>query len=405
MNSMHNLSTVIRFEIVRTLKKKSFWMLALLFPIMMAAIFGIIFFSNKATADAVENAEKQQFSILYLDQSGKIKPQIAAAIGAKPANDKQDAIADVKEGKVDSFFYYPDALDKHPIEVYGKEVGIFDNSRYNAVAKAMLTKSAEQSIDPETRAIVSDTTQYSSTIYKDGQKHDGILEIIAPGIFLVVFYILIAMFSNQMLNSTTEEKENRVIEMILTTIESRTLIVGKIISLMALGFLQMLLIILPALTGYLLFRDQLSLPSIDLSSIPIDPARILTAFVIFALSYMLFTGLLVAIGAITPTSKEANSFFGVIMMLIFGPLYAAPLFVSAPESPIIQFLSTFPFTAPIPLLIRNAVGNLSLTEIAISLSILAVTAIITIKIAIHAFHYGALQYSRKLSLKEIFQTK
>ena len=81
----------------------------------------------------------------------------------------------------------------------------------------------------------------TSTIYRDGEIHNPIQEMILPGVFLVLFYFLISFFGNQMLTSTTEEKENRVIEMILTTIEARTLIVGKIISLIILAFIQGLL--------------------------------------------------------------------------------------------------------------------------------------------------------------------
>ncbi len=402
---MHNLSTVIQFEITRTLKKKSFWIMALLFPLMLAGIFGIIFFSNKATADAAKEMEKQKFSIIYMDEANKINPGMASALGATRVTDKQAGIDNVQSGTVDSFFYYPDSLNTSQIEVYGKEVGIFDNGRYGGVAKVLLEQSAASTVDANTRAVLQKTVSYNTTIYKEGQVYDGFKQLIAPGVFLVLFYILIAMFSNQMLTSTTEEKENRVIEMILTTIEAKTLIVGKIISLMMLSIIQMLLILLPSILGYILFHDKLSLPIIDLSSIPLDPSRIFIGFLIFALSYSLFTGLLVMIGAATPTAKEAGSFFGVIMMLIFGPLYAAPLFISAPHSPLVQFLSYFPLTAPIPLLLRNAVGNLTTIEAWISIAILAVTAAGVIKVAVQVFRYGALEYSRRLSLKEIFGAK
>ena len=117
---------------------------------------------------------------------------------------------------------------------------------------------------------------------------------------------------------------------------------------------------------------------------------------------MLFTGLLVTVGAASPTAKEASGFFGIVMMLIFGPLYAVTLFVSAPHSPFVQFLSYFPFTAPIPLLLRNAVGNLSMQEAMTALVILTIATVIIIRIAVSVFQYGALEYSRRLSLREIF---
>ena len=112
--------------------------------------------------------------------------------------------------------------------------------------------------------------------------------------------------------------------------------------------------------------------------------------------------LLVAVGAAVPTAKEAGQFFGIVMMLIFGPLYAVSLFISNPDNSLVQFLSTFPLTSPIPLMLRNAVGNLSGGEAALSIALLTITAIVVMFIAIRLFRYGALEYSRKLSIKEIF---
>ena len=68
---------------------------------------------------------------------------------------------------------------------------------------------------------------------------------------MVVLFILISIFGNQMLISTTEEKENRTVEMLLTTVKTDTLITGKILSLMVLALIQILVIVLPVLAGYL----------------------------------------------------------------------------------------------------------------------------------------------------------
>lgn len=399
---MYNLGTVMRFEIVRTLKKKSFWIMAIGFPIMFAAIFGIIFLSNQATSDAAKDLEKQKFSIAVTDDSGLIKPEYLVAVNATTVANKQVGIEAVKTGKYDAYFYYPTDLTTHAVEVFGKEAGLFDNGRYPGVANSLLQLSVESNISLELRSVVKGTTNTTFTAYKDGSTYDGIKEMILPGIFLVLFYLLISFFGNQMLTSTTEEKENRVIEMILTTIEARTLIIGKIISLIILAFIQGLIIILPALIGYLLFHDQLNLPFVDLTTLPVNWGRIGVGAAIFAASFMMFTGLLVAVGAAVPTAKEAGQFFGIVMMLIFGPLYAVSLFISNPDNSLVQFLSTFPLTSPIPLMLRNAVGNLSGGEAALSIALLTITAIVVMFIAIRLFRYGALEYSRKLSIKEIF---
>ena len=399
---MHNLSTVIRFEIVRTLKKKSYWIMALGFPVMMMAIFAIIYFSNQSTNKAAEELQNQSFSIEVTDQTHLIKPSILAALKAKTITDKQQGIADVTSGKVDSYIYYPSDISKHPVEVYGQDVGIFNNSRYDAVASMVLKESIQNSVDVNVRSVISNQASTNVTTYRDGKEYDPVKQMILPGLFLVLFYMLIAFSANQMLTSTIEEKENRVIEMILTTIEARTLVIGKIVSQVALSLLQGCIIVLPALAGYFLFHDKLNLPFIDLTALPVDIPRILTGALVFAVSFMFFTGVLVLIGSSVPTAKEASQFLGVVMIAIFGPLYAVSLFISAPDAPLVRFLSLFPFTAPIPLLLRNAVGNLHPWELAIALPILIVSAALVLMLAVRVFRYGALEYSRKVSLSEIF---
>jgi len=402
---MHNLGTVFWFEVVRTLKKKSFWLASLLFPVVIAAVAGIIFFSNKATNEASSNTDKQKFSFAVKDESGLVNPLFVKAFNGKEVTSRAQGVADVKTGKLDAFFYYPKQVTTTKIEVYAKDVGLFDNGRYDAVAKSILTQSVASTVSAGTASVLKNEVQSSVTTYRDGAPYNGFMEMIAPALFLVLFYLMIVTFGNQMLNATIEEKENRVIEMILTTINAKALIIGKILSLIVLGFLQILVVMVPLLIGYFLLRDSFSLPNVDLTHLPLDPQRILIGFAIFALSFMMFTGLLVAIGAAAPTAKEAGSFFGVVMLFIFGPLYAVSLFVSSPEMPIVQFLSYFPFTAPIPLMLRNAVGNLELWQALISCAILAVTAFAVMLLAVRTFRYGALEYDRRLGLKEIFVRK
>ena len=399
---MHNLSTVIRFEIVRTLKKKSYWVMALGFPVMMMAIFSIIYFSNQSTNKAAEELQNQSFSIEVTDETHLIKPSILSALKAKTIDNKQQGINDVESGKVDSYIYYPSDISKQAVEVYGQDVGIFNNSRYDAVAGMIMKESIQNSVNPNIRSVIGGTAQTNVTTYRDGEAYDPFKQMILPGLFLVLFYMLIAFSANQMLTSTIEEKENRVIEMILTTIEARTLVIGKIVSQVALSLLQGCIIVLPALAGYLLFHDKLNLPFVDLTTLPVDIPRILTGALVFAVSFMFFTGILVLIGSSVPTAKEASQFLGVVMIAIFGPLYAVSLFISAPDAPLVRFLSLFPLTAPIPLLLRNAVGNLHPWELAVALPILIVSAAFVLMLAVRVFRYGALEYSRKVSLREIF---
>jgi len=399
---MHNLGTVVRFEVSRTLKKKSFWIAALAVPIIVGLVGAVIYFSNKTTDTQSKNLANEHYSLGVTDNSHLIVPEFLKAVGAVQMSDKTTGQAAVKSGKIDAYFYYPTEISKQPVEVYGKDVGLFKNSRYQELADQLLKQSISSTTNPSVRSILQSTVSYNQTTFTSkGEVDKGFLKLIAPGIFLVLFYFMIATFGNQILTSVTEEKENRVIEMILATIKPTTLLVGKLFSLIILALIQMFVILLPTIAGYFLFKNQLSLPNFDLSTLPIDPVAITLGAVIFIVSYLMYTAILMTLGAAMPTAKEAGGFFGAVMALTFGPLYAAPLFITSPDSLIVQILSYFPLTAPIPLLLRNAVGNLPLVPALISITILIITTIFVIRIGVRIFRFGALEYSRKLSLKEI----
>lgn len=401
MSKMHNLGTVFKFETIRVLKKPTFWLMALGFPLMFAALYGIMFWSQSTTMQAAKELEKQEFSLAVTDDSKLVRPELLMAAKTKTVESKEAGINDVKNGKIDAYIYFPKDISKQKVEVYGKDVGLFQNGKYGAVAQSLLSQSVASSVSQAQVAILQNKVQLSSTTYLDGKEHGGINEMIAPGLFLVIFFMLVTFFGNQMLTSSTEEKENRTVEMLLTMVKTDTLITGKILSLMVLALIQMSVIVLPVVAGYLAFGSKLQLPNMDLSLLVFDPVRIGLALVIFLASFMMFTGMLVTLGAMMPTAKEASQWFGLVIMLIFGPFYGITAFVSFPDSPFVKFLSLFPFTAPIPLLLRNAVGNLPAWEGLLGVALLIVAAVFVLWLAVRVFRYGAMSYDSKLSLSAL----
>src|SRR5919202_860415 len=308
---MHNLGTVIKFEIRRTLKKKTFWISALAIPMVAALVGVMMYFSNTTTNEMGKQLASERYSLGVTDNAATLTPDVIQSLHAKKLPSKQEGIKAVKDGKLDAYFYYPTDMSKQPVEVYGKEVGIFKNGRYESLAQQLLLQSTLQTTNPTARTILQGKVEYKTTTYKNGQIDKGILKLIIPGLFLVLFYFMIVTFGSQMLTSIIEEKENRVIEMILTTIKPASLLLGKLFSLIILAFIQLMIILLPIVAGYLLFKSQLSLPNFELSNIPIDPMAIILGAAIFTTSFLMYTGILMTLGAAMPTAKEANNFFGV----------------------------------------------------------------------------------------------
>ena len=401
--AQHNLGTVVGFEFTRTIKKRRFWIATLAIPMVLAIVFLLVYTSNSST-DATATAQKNaKLAFTYTDASGMVSPQAAAALGGRPAEDPATAVEDVKDGRTEAYFDYPANLSTDPVQVYGADRGVFENGKYDAVAKQVLAASAQQKIgSPDLTLAAAGGVKTQAETFKDGHTAGGINSVVPPLLFLLVFYVSIILLSNQMLSSTLEEKENRVTEMILTTLDPTTLIVGKVISLFMVGIVQMLVFLTPVATGYLFFRDRLSLPDIDLAHLDFQPGPMITGALILLGGFTVFTGTLVAIGAVMPTAKEAGVIFGPLMALIFVPFYAVTLIVSDPGALIVQVFTYFPLSAPVTALLRNGFGTLSPGESAVVIAELFAVGFLLLRLAVHLFRYGSIEYSRKLTLKEAF---
>ena len=396
----HNLSTVIGFEFGRNLSKPRFWIITLVVPIALMVVFALVFLSNTSTNAATDAQKNAHISFTYLDHSGVVDDALAAKFGGTPTTNAAAAIAAVRAGTSQAFFEYPSDPTTHAVKVYGQDKDIFSNGVYGSVAESLLQTSAQQKLgDPQLVKLASGDASSTTVTYRDGQQTAGFNGVIAPILYLVAFYLLIILLGNQMLASTLEEKENRVTEMILTTINPTSLILGKIISLFALGLVQIVVFALPLVVAYVLFRKQLDIPTLDLSHLSLNPEQMIVGALILIGGFSLFTGTLVGIGAIMPTAKDAGPIFGVLMILIFIPFYIVTLVVSDPTAPIVEFFSWFPYSAPVTSLLRNAFGTLPLWQGLALAAELIVLAVIVLRIAVQLFRYGSISYGRRVSLR------
>lgn len=394
----HNLSTVIGFEFTRTLRKPGFWIATLAVPVVIALIVMLSVVSNTSISGSADAQKNARVSFAYTDASGLIPPELASSFGGHRTDDAQAAIEQVKDGHLDAYFAYPAEPGKQPVTVTGNDRGIFDNGTYQAVAEQLLLTAAQQKIgSPGLAAAAGGQVQVDSTIYRNGEVSGGFTDLIAPLGLVVVFFLVIMLLSNQMLNSTLEEKENRVTEMILTTVNPSTLVMGKITAVFMVGVVQILVFLTPAVVGYLFFRDQLAIPNVDLSRLRLDPVTMVIGILLLLGGFVLFSGILVAIGTIMPTAKEAGVVFGPLMFSLFVPFYIVSLIVSEPGSLIVQVFTFFPLTAPVTAMLRNGLGTLDPVAGVIVIVEVFVLGALMLRLAVSLFRYGAIAYTDKLS--------
>lgn len=403
-DNRHNLGTVISFEFRRTVLKPKFWLISLSVPLLIAVVVGLITLSGQTTAERAESQDSAPLSFTYTDASGLIDAAVARAAGGTRVTDAAAARAAVVQGTSQCHIDYPRDPLSGPIEIQGEDLGVFDSGRYGAVAMAVFDASIAQRIgDPVLARLAVSSPDVQLVTFADGRPTPGIAGVIAPGIFLVLFYLAVLMLGNQMLNVTLEEKENRVTEMILTTMNPTTLIVGKVLALVGIGIVQGLVVGIPASIVFGLLSSSIGMPEASvgvpmLGSIPIDAGAVAIGFFLFLFSFLMFTGLLVAIGAVMPSAKEAGNTFGVVIMSMFIPLYAASLLVSDPHGVVSQIFTFFPLTAPVSALLRNATGGLYWWEAAIALSVLAGCGWLFLTLGVRLFRTGSISYGSRVRI-------
>lgn len=397
--AQHNLRTVVSFEFIRTVTKKRFWAATLAVPLMLAVVFGLLYLSRSATDTAADAQKSAEFTISYADASGLITPEQAKVFTATRAPSPEEGIRAVQSGTIDAFFDFPADPATQKVKVYGADRGLFENNKYSAVAQAMLTQAVSARIgSPGLSALARSDATIETKAYRGGAETSGFMSAVPPLSYVVIFYGLVILLSGQMLNSTLEEKENRVTEMILTTLKPTTLISGKVLALFAIGLVQIVVFASPLLIAYLFFRDQINIPDVDLSALVFEPLPMIAGFLILVGGFALFTTTLVAIGAVMPTAKEAGNFMAVVIIMIFVPFYAVTLIFSNPQTLIVQVFTYFPFTAPVTALLRNGLGSLTVGEGAVVIAIVYIGAVLMFYLGVRLFQYGSISYTSKVNI-------
>jgi ABC-2 type transport system permease protein len=408
---MAGMSDVISFEVFRTLRKRSFWFTTIAPPIIMIIVFGISYLSSSSAAKNSQQ-QSQDFAktsrVAVLDDSGLINKSQLKSLGISLETSRQVGIDAVKAGQIDAFFYYPADVTAKGIEVYAQDKGISLTPPYNTAATELLKQNVIEITgktlnNSQAVQILQKDPIVSSTTYKNGVQTNELASIIAPGLFVLVFLTILVLLSAIMIAATTEEKENRVAEILLTTIKAQTLILGKILSIFILGLVQIVVIIVPLLIYYLKFKSHVSLPGgVSLSQIPLNPTSILFGFVFCVLGLVMYTGFLVGLGSMFPSAKDASRFLGLAFIWAYVPIYALGVVITSPHALIVTVFTYFPLTAPTTALFRNAVGSISTKEAFGVIAILFASAIIAILFAVRAFRYGAMEYGRRIGIKELF---
>jgi len=218
--------------------------------------------------------------------------------------------------------------------------------------------------------------------------------------FMIVFFsafifilllMMMVIYSGQMLvRSLIEEKSNRLIEILISSCTSEELLAGKILGLSALGLTQILI---------------WSLIGVGLAGSSVIPSEafenVLPMLLYFILGFIFYTTIFVGIGSIVSTEQEAQQITTYISLILVLPIVFVVPAIQNPDSIMVKVLSYIPLTIPSIMLLRFKIETVPLTDIFITLSIMILSIIITLKLSAKIFRIGILSYGKKPSVKEL----
>jgi ABC-2 type transport system permease protein len=218
--------------------------------------------------------------------------------------------------------------------------------------------------------------------------------------YAVALLLFVSIFSsaNYLLRSISEEKENRVIEVLISSVSPMELLTGKVIGLGALGLTQMLIWIASAM----LLSGGLAAVAVGMAA-SLNPTTFILAAVYFVLGYLLYAIIMATAGSLGTSVRESQqiaglfSFFASIPWMINGFLFANPNVLIA------RILSYFPLTAPVMMMLRLALGQPPIEDIIGSIVVMIITIPIFLWGGAKIFRTSLLMYGKRLSVKEIWK--
>lgn len=399
---MAKIWRIIKYEYTRHVFQKRFIFSLLSLPFAVVAMVVVallvgIFMTNDAPVGYIDFSGVLAQPVMLEEKGSIFEPQIPFL----PYQDEAQAQADLETEEIQAYFIipdkYPESLDIQMI--YHDEP---DRSVQNQFIQFLRQNiDTLQQIDPQIRMRL-DEGGLITMVSLDGSREmqeDQWYLMFTPFIAGIMFIIVVMTSGGYLLQAVVEEKENRTMEIVITSVTPGQLMTGKIIGNIAIGLTQLIVWFLFGWLGVTI--GGRFWPVLQDFSLSTDYVMIM--LLVMLPSFVMIAALMAAIGATMTETREAQQVSGMFALPIMIPYYLATPIMMNPNSTLAIILSYFPLTAPNAILMRMAFTVIPAWQIAINIAMLFLFALFAIWFAGRAFRIGMLQYGKKLPIKEIFR--
>ncbi len=409
---MRKIVTIARWEYLEKVRTKTFIISLVITPLI------IIMFSLLPTL--LTQKEDQRTKVIgVVDTSGIYFLQLTNELEQYKLDDNQpkyillklanknktlnqlkaEADKNVIDNKIEGFlFILNGGTDSLEVEYRSENLGSFKDLRHfeEKINRIRIQNEFnERGIDPSLAEFVQSSVEIEQIkIEKSGKegKQDFLVVFFSAFIFILLLMMMVIYSGQLLVRSLIEEKSNRLIEILISSCTSEQLLAGKILGLSALGLTQ---IFIWSLIGITLVGGAVIPPEAFDDVLPM--------LVYFITGFIFYTTIFVGIGSIVTTEQEAQQMTTYISLILILPVVIAMPAIQNPGSVMVTVLSYIPLTIPSIMLLRFKIAPVPLLDIIITLSIMFVSTIVTLKIAAKIFRIGILSYGKKPTIKELIQ--
>jgi len=412
---LHNLYQVFLYELRRNFRRKGYLFATFGIPVLLFVgmfLFNVLAQQATGGEDAVPDPADitAQFegieSAGYIDQSGlfttvpeSLSDRITRFESVEAAREAMQA------GEVDVFYVIADDyLETGTVTLHMP--GIQLNFLNSNPIEALIQRTLAGEVDAQILERLRDTATYQEFNLQRGAETDAASREDADFLMLYVFTItfLLALFMTNayLMQTVIEEKENRLIEILISTVRPFELLTGKILALGILGILQMIVWVSAILIA---LRVALALPAMEtltvLFNIQIRWEVLPVMLVYFVFGYLFFAALYAAVGAISNSMREGPQYAVFFTLPAVLPFYVFALFIEAPNGTLPVVLSMIPITAPIAMLMRVSIASVPVIEIALSVGLLIVAMLAAMWLAGRIFRVQTLLAGQTPKLRDL----
>jgi len=395
---------IFRHEFLCTIKRTGFIIMTVIVPLVALLAIGVF----QVVSGIAQPPVQEVTTIGYVDESGGFDQYTSQGkITLIRFDTPDDATEALVEGDIKEYFVIPqDYVSIGVINRYTLEKQLYPPpATMTAINKFLLSNLLGGKIPPETidrvEAPLNLVTIRLTVTGAIAPEQGGLGNLIIPGVFSILLGLSIVFSSTYLLQGLSEEKENRLIEILLSSVSARQLLTGKVLGIGAAGLAQ---VVVWVVSSPLLLSLASSNFGGFISTIQLPANFIVLGIVYFILGYLLFAVVSAGIGAISSNSREGQQLIGIFTLPLFIPLWFMSLLMLFPNNPIWVVLTIFPLTAPVEVIIRLGVSNVPAWELAASIAVLGLSIIGVLLLTIRVFRTYLLMYGKRPKLGEIIRS-